>query len=178
MTLRDFDRHFQELLRIPELASIELFDEPFWLAHPRDHELYAKDEITRTDLASIDLLLLADGHCLAQQTMDICQVKEGNLNEDTADLRAASLETLLQLVGAGYGSTLVPALAVRGGWMTDSGIIARQLAFRDAFRRVRIAYRKTFPRQAALEALGDIIRSHLPNTVKVLGDNPPGRKKK
>jgi LysR family hydrogen peroxide-inducible transcriptional activator len=32
----------------PDLTSIPLFDEPFWLAHPRDHPLYDKDEITRT----------------------------------------------------------------------------------------------------------------------------------
>jgi LysR family hydrogen peroxide-inducible transcriptional activator len=85
-----------------------------------------------------------------------------------ADLRAASLETLLYLVGAGYGSTLVPALAVRGSWTTDMGVIARQIECKSARRVVRLVYRKTFPRKAALDAMVEVIQGCLPNTVKVL----------
>jgi LysR family hydrogen peroxide-inducible transcriptional activator len=83
-----------------------------------------------------------------------------------ADLRAASLETLLQLVGAGFGCTLVPALAIRGGWMTDSGIIARPLHLPMASRRISLVYRRSFPRLAALTAFAQVIREHLPNTVR------------
>lgn len=150
----------------PDLEEILLFDEPFWLAHPADHELYTKDDITRRDLKKLDLLLLAEGHCLARQVMDVCRVDEQNLSEDTASLRAASLETLLQLVSAGYGSTLVPALTMQGSWMTGSGIIARKLDLNDAYRTVRLVFRKTFPRKQAIQVLADTIRKHLPNTVK------------
>jgi LysR family hydrogen peroxide-inducible transcriptional activator len=152
----------------PELEVLPLFEEPFWLAHPRDHEIYSKEEITRRDLSHLDLLLLADGHCLTHQVMDVCRLKEGAMDNEMADLRAASLETLLQLVGAGFGCTLVPALAVRGAWTTDSGIIARKLDLKDAFRRVQFVYRKTFPRKQALRALAEVILSQLPNTVRPL----------
>lgn len=152
----------------PELEVMPLFEEPFWLAHPRDHEIYNKDEITRRDLSHLDLLLLADGHCLTEQVMDVCRLRESAADSEMADLRAASLETLLQLVGAGFGCTLVPALAVRGAWTTDSGIIARKLHLKDAYRRVRFVYRKTFPRKQALQALADVIREQLPNTVMPL----------
>ena len=152
----------------PELEVMPLFEEPFWLAHQRDHEIYSKDEITRRDLSKINLLLLADGHCLTGQVMDVCRLKEGAMDDDMADLRAASLETLLQLVSAGFGCTLVPALAVQGSWTTDSGIIARKLHLKDAYRRVQFVYRKTFPRKHALEVLAEVIRSQLPNTVRPL----------
>ncbi len=152
----------------PDLAKVALFEEPFWLAHPVDHELYNKDEITRRDLNKIDLLLLADGHCLTDQAMEVCRMSEANRKGEMADLRAASLETLLQLVGAGFGCTLVPALAVRGSWMTDSGIIARKLDLNDAFRRVQLVYRKSFPRRAAVDALAQVIWENLPNTVSSL----------
>jgi LysR family hydrogen peroxide-inducible transcriptional activator len=152
----------------PELEVMPLFEEPFWLAHPRDHEIYSKDEITRRDLSRINLLLLADGHCLTHQVMDVCRLKESAMDDEMADLRAASLETLLQLVGAGFGCTLVPALAIQGTWTTDSGIIARKLHLKDAFRRVQFVYRKTFPRKQALMALAEVIRSQLPNTVHAL----------
>jgi LysR family hydrogen peroxide-inducible transcriptional activator len=152
-----------------DLDSMPLFDEPFWLAHPRDHVLYAKDEITANDLEEIDLLLLADGHCLAHQVMEVCRLAERPTRGEMADLRAASLETLLQLVGAGFGCTLVPALAIRGAWMTESGIIARPLSnVPDAYRRISLVYRRSFPRQIALQAFADLIRRHLPNTVRRL----------
>ncbi len=157
----------------PDLASLPLFDEPFWLAHPRNHPLYDKDEITAGDLETIDLLLLADGHCLTHQVMEVCRLAERPTHGEMADLRAASLETLLQLVGAGFGCTLVPALAIRGGWMTDSGIIARPLGLPDAYRRLSLVYRRSFPRLAALEAFAQVIRDHLPNTVRPLSGSLP-----
>ncbi|HSQ08268.1 MAG TPA: LysR substrate-binding domain-containing protein [Chromatiaceae bacterium] len=152
----------------PDLTSIPLFDEPFWLAHPRKHPLYDKDEISAKDLEAIDLLLLAEGHCLTHQVMEVCHMAERAQTGELADLRAASLETLLQLVGAGFGCTLVPALAIRGGWMTDSGIIARRLDLPDAGRRISLVFRRSFPRRRALEAFAGVVRDHLPNTVRVL----------
>ena len=152
----------------PELTAIPLFDEPFWLAHPRKHPLYDKDEISAKDLEEIDLLLLAEGHCLTHQVMEVCHMAERAQTGELADLRAASLETLLQLVGAGFGCTLVPALAIRGGWMTDSGIIARRLDLPDAGRRISLVFRRSFPRRRALEAFAGVVRDHLPNTVRVL----------
>jgi LysR family hydrogen peroxide-inducible transcriptional activator len=150
----------------PTLEVIDLFDEPFWLAHPRNHTLYTQDEISRDDLNELELLLLSDGHCLAQQVMDICRLTERPRPQGMGDLRAASLETLLQLVGAGFGCTLVPALATRGYWMTDSGIIARKLDFSDAFRRIALVFRRSFPRRSVLEAFADTAMKHLPNTVQ------------
>lgn len=156
----------------PDLDAVHLFDEPFWLAHPSNHELYNKDDITLDDLDKVELLLLADGHCLTHQVMDVCHMADRQQQGEMADLRASSLETLLQLVGAGFGCTLVPALAVRGAWMTDSGIIARRLELPDAFRRVQLVFRNSYPRRAALDAFADIIRRNLPNTVQVPGREP------
>ncbi len=148
-----------------DLISRPLFDEPFWLAHPRSHPLYYKDEITRNDLKDVDVLLLADGHCLADQTMQIFGLTDRSVQSEMGDLRASSLETLLQLVGAGFGCTLVPALAIRGPWMTDSGVIARKLEIPEAFRCISLIYRKTFPRPQVLDAFAEIVTGNLPNTV-------------
>ncbi|EGV32186.1 transcriptional regulator, LysR family [Thiorhodococcus drewsii AZ1] len=152
-----------------DFDSIPLFDEPFWLAHPAGHPLNDKDEITSQDLEELELLLLADGHCLAHQVMEVCRLAVRPVHGEMADLRASSLETLLQLVGAGFGCTLVPALAIRGGWMTDTGIIARQLHIQDAFRRISLVYRRSFPRRQALEAFASTVCNQLPNTVTRIG---------
>ncbi|MEJ2362874.1 MAG: LysR substrate-binding domain-containing protein, partial [Gammaproteobacteria bacterium] len=91
--------------------------------------------------------------------------------------RAASLETLLQLVGAGYGTTLVPALALRGSWTTGSGVVAQPLSLPHASRRVSLVYRRSFPRLAALEAFAEVIRANLPNTVSLISEGKRHRQK-
>jgi LysR family hydrogen peroxide-inducible transcriptional activator len=152
-----------------EFATRTLFDEPFWLAIPRKHPLYTKDTIERRDLDRLDLLLLAEGHCLAKQAMEVCHLGERARAGEQADLRAASLDTLLQLVGAGMGATLVPALALRSAAMTGSGVVTRPLEVPDAYRRVSLVWRRSFPRVAAVEALAEVILANLPNTVRVAG---------
>ena len=157
-----------------EFESLPLFEEPFWLAHPVNHPLDAHPEITAQDLERIELLLLADGHCLTHQVMEVCHLSERPLRGEMADLRASSLETLLQLVRAGFGCTLIPALAIRGGWMSDSGIVTRPLAaLPDAYRRISLVFRKSFPRRQALDAFAAVVRDHLPNTVKALSPKHP-----
>jgi LysR family hydrogen peroxide-inducible transcriptional activator len=150
-----------------EFLCLPLFEEPFWLAHPANHPLYAKDDIEPEDIPMDELLLLADGHCLAEQVMDVCHLANSNIRDD---LRASSLETLMQLVGAGFGCTLVPALALRSSWATDTGVILRKTNLADAKRRVNLVARKTFPRQEALHGLAKLIVQHLPNTVRPLSD--------
>jgi len=152
----------------PDLTSIPIFDEPFWLALPRKHPLYYEDEITKEDLAELDVLLLSDGHCLARQAMEVFGLSDRPVQGEMGDLRAASLETLLQLVGAGFGCTLVPALAVRGPWMTDSGIMARRLELPGAFRRVSLVFRQSFPRRKVLDVFVNTVLEHLPNTVQAV----------
>jgi len=159
-----------------DLKSLALFEEPFWVAYPRKHPFYTKEEITRKDLESENVLLLAEGHCLAEQTMEVCRMQQRSAQGEFADLRAASLETLLQLVGAGFGCTLVPALAMGGAWTTGSGVVAQPLNLPHASRRVSLVYRASFPRLAALQAFAEVIRDNLPNTVSLLGQ--PGRGKK
>ena len=143
-------------------------DSSFWIAHSSSHPFYLQDSITRADLDNTELLLLSEGHCLAQQVMDLCHIRERDTSGDMADLRASSLETLLQLVAAGFGSTLVPALAIGGSWSSGSGVVARELEFEDAHRRISIVFRKSFPRKQALRAFADIVWLNLPNTVQSL----------
>lgn len=148
--------------------ALPLFEEPFWLAYPSKHRFCKKEEITRHDLETDDaeLLLLSDGHCLAKQAANICRLNDRKEHSEMADLRASSLETLLQLVGAGFGTTIIPALAMRGSWTRGNGIVTQKLKFKNAYRRISLVFRKSYPRKQALKAFTEIIFSNLPNTVK------------
>jgi LysR family hydrogen peroxide-inducible transcriptional activator len=161
-----------------DLDSLPLFDEPFWVAYPSSHRFYTKQSITRRDLDNENLLLLSEGHCLASQAMDVCHMKERQMQGEMSDLRASSLETLIQLVKADFGITLVPALAMRGTWASGSGVVAQPLKIADASRRISLVYRHSYPRRAALQAFADTILNNLPNTVHLVGKRKPAKKNK
>src|ERR687894_2397277 len=137
----------------PDLVSQPLFAEPFLAALPREHPLAACAVVAEEDLAE-DILVLADGHCLRDQALAACG-RSGALG---GTLRAASLSTLLNMVAAGYGTTLIPGLAA--GAAQDAGIVLRPLAAQ-AGQTVRIAWRTRFPRRAAVEATGEVIAKRL-----------------
>jgi LysR family hydrogen peroxide-inducible transcriptional activator len=136
-----------------DLASRVLFVEPFLAALPPDHRLAGHSEVREEDLAD-DILVLSDGHCLRNQTLAAC----GDGGALGGALRAASLPTLLNMVAAGYGTTLVPGLAA--GAAEDAGIALRPLVSR-AGRTIRIVWRQNFPRQKAVDAVGDVIAGRL-----------------
>jgi len=149
----------------PELASLPLFDEPFWIACPKDHSLAGQEEITEADLAEVDLLLLTDGHCLRDQVMKVCARPRPGVGQRFADLRASSLETLLNMVAAGFGCTLVPALAVNSAHLSSGAIVARPVKLATAVRPVALWYRRSFPQPQMLEAVAEVMVESLPPTV-------------
>lgn len=142
------------------LIEIPLFTEPFLLALPPDHVLSRRRRLTTTDIDTRELLLLTDGHCLRDQTLDLCNGKPGLAS---TDLRAASLETLLHLTAAGYGVTLVPLLAWEARGAQDASLIGRSLQ-PSAARDIRLVQRRHYPRAAAIERLGEVIRRCAPQT--------------
>lgn len=151
----------------PELVSIDLYDEPFFVAMPSNHPLVARREIKVDDIDPKTLLLLTDGHCLREQALELCshpQVGGGVM----ADMRATSLETLLHLAAAGQGVTLLPQLAIECGRADTDRLATRPLAGDHAFRRVRLVHRRRSPRTKALIELARIIRMSLPAGVRSL----------
>jgi LysR family hydrogen peroxide-inducible transcriptional activator len=102
-----------------------------------------------------DLLVMADGHCLVNHSLAACGAKAGLQSA----MQAATLETLVNLVAAGYGTTLVPALAADG--MAGRGVELRPLLGGSA-RVIRLASRPGFPRPQALRAVAKVVRKAVP----------------
>lgn len=146
-----------------QLTDIPLYDEPFWIALPHGHPLEAQESIGLPDIQSEELLLLADGHCLRDQIISAC---ERTLNtKPVFNTQNTSMPTILALVGAGAGVTLVPAMSLQGSWVTDAGIAIRREKSGEARRSITLAFRKSFPRRQILEKLADIVCAILPDTV-------------
>jgi LysR family transcriptional regulator, hydrogen peroxide-inducible genes activator len=90
------------------LNAIKLYQEDFYVALPKDHSLTKKASLTINDIKKEDLLLLAEGHCLRDQALEVC-----HLQKNPGFYEAASLETLRYMVANGNGITLFPELACK-----------------------------------------------------------------
>ena len=138
-------------LPLPEggLEMVELFDDPFFFA-TRAGQGKGR-AITPGELKGESLLLLEDGHCLRDQSLEVCRI--AGAGED-ADFRATSLETLRQMVRAGSGQTLMPEVALRDGDGLD------YVPFEgDAMKRtVALAFRPTTSRRDVIERIAGLLK--------------------
>lgn len=131
-----------------------LFDEPFVVAVPEQHELARRRNVKPADLDGETLLLLEDGHCLREQALDICSRIDA---KEKQDFRATSLETLRQMVASGSGITLLPQLASSGAYGNARGVVTVPFAPPAPVRHVGALWRKTSARGPAIEAVCDVI---------------------
>lgn len=93
------------------VVEIPLYHEPFTLLLPADHELVGREDLPLEVLADLPLLLLDEGNCLRDQTIDLCRRVSARVL-GRGDTRAASLATAVRCVAGGLGATLVPESAV------------------------------------------------------------------
>jgi LysR family hydrogen peroxide-inducible transcriptional activator len=148
------------------LETMELFREPFELALPVGHRLAKKKHAQPQDLADENLLLLAEGHCLRDQALDVCGTAR---RESREEVQATSLETLRQMVAAGIGCTLLPRLSTLGGARPDKRLIElRPFTAPEPTRLIGLVWRARGARAEAARRLGDLIRAHLPRGVLAL----------
>ncbi|MDE4990350.1 LysR substrate-binding domain-containing protein, partial [Francisella tularensis subsp. holarctica] len=74
------------------------------------------------------LMLLDEGHCLRDQTLKLCALKDFNNN----DFKGSSLETLRQMVSIDEGITLVPKIACT----KDDNVKYIDIDNRDLYREI------------------------------------------
>lgn len=133
------------------LQCQELFVEPFFLAMPQGHALAQKQSLTLRDLSEERLLLLEDGHCLREQALEVCQLAGASEN---SGFQATSLETLRQMVAAGVGITLLPALSIAPPVPQSQNLRVLPLGEPPPSRRIALAWRRSSPQAAFLRAVG------------------------
>lgn len=133
------------------LESKHLFDDEFFVASPPDHPITKKVSVSEKDLAKEKLLLLDEGHCLRDQSLEVCQ----RIGIEEQDFRATGLETLRQMVKAGTGITLMPKIA-----MHTKEIGIHYTAFRKPApkRKIGLVWRKTTARKPVIAELVKLIQ--------------------
>ncbi|MET1112015.1 MAG: hydrogen peroxide-inducible genes activator [Allosphingosinicella sp.] len=147
------------LLALPygcgEVESAALFDDRLFVAFPPGEAPAGEGAVPAAAIDEDRLLLLEDGHCLKDHALAACNRPE--LRAEAAML-GTSLHTLVQMVANGLGQTLMPEMAIEAGILEGTGVAARRLDARHAFRRIALIWRRGSPREKEFRLLADALK--------------------
>jgi len=135
----------------PSLTEVALFSEKFLLVRPREDE---RTPVPSSEmLREMRLLLLEEGHCFRDQALSFCK-KQSSAPREMLD--ANSLSTLVQMVSAGIGVTLIPEMAVAVETRSAAVSVAR---FRkpQPSRTIGMVWRKTSPLARQLLQISEVV---------------------
>jgi LysR family hydrogen peroxide-inducible transcriptional activator len=135
----------------PSLTEVALFAENFLLVRPDEDE--GTPVPSSKTLREMRLLLLEEGHCFRDQALSFCKM-QSSLPREVLD--ASSLSTLVQMVSAGIGVTLIPEMAVPVETRSASVSVAR---FRNPqpSRTIGMIWRKTSPLARQLVEFSEVV---------------------
>ena len=140
---------------IGDLTVRELFDDIFQFACHRDHPLAGKKTISDSDIVDQPLLLLEEGHCLRGHALDACRLQSSRIR---IQFEATSLHTIVQMVAAGLGVTLLPQLAIDSNITSAHDIQLIPLSDKPS-RRIGLAWRTASPHVPEFELLAAALQS-------------------
>jgi LysR family hydrogen peroxide-inducible transcriptional activator len=152
-----------------------LYDEPFVVALPKHHPWASRTGISSVDLKSETMLLLGNGHCFRDQVLEVCpeMARFSTTGDGIArTFEGSSLETIRHMVASGIGITVLPKASVPDMEARDG--MLRYVPFSEPVpsRRVVIAWRKSFTRHAAIDAVRHAVLSCDLRGVTMLPDAP------
>jgi LysR family hydrogen peroxide-inducible transcriptional activator len=151
-------------LPLPEtgLTMQAVYDEPFMIAVPRAHPWARRKSVPSEDLKKETMLLLGAGHCFRDHVLEVCP--ELSRFSSSAEgiqktFEGSSLDTIRHMVSSGLGVTVLPMTSVPE--RTPRGSLLEYIPFKAPApdRRVVLAWRKSFMRLPAIEALRQAILS-------------------
>lgn len=139
-----------------------LYDEPFVVALPKHHAWADRQSIDTEELKSETMLLLGSGHCFRDQVLEVCpEMSRYSTSGDgiARTFEGSSLETIRHMVASGIGITVLPKASVPDMQAKDGMLRYVPFAQPGPSRRVVIAWRKSFTRRPAIEAVRQAVLS-------------------
>lgn len=136
----------------PSFTEVALFREDFVLVRPAEDAQKPVPNIEM--LREMRLLLLEEGHCFRDQALAFCNINKAMPREL---LEGSSLSTLVQMVGAGIGVTLIPDMAVPVETRSAAVSLARFPAPQPS-RTIGMIWRNTSPLASQLMQISDVVR--------------------
>ena len=142
---------------IGDLVARELFKDEFWFVARQDDELARVKEIAMREIDPARVLLLEEGHCLRDHTIEACGTHR--MSHRQGGLEATSLFTLLQMVDSGLGVTLLPEMVIKAGALVGTRLTARPFSRRTPARTISLVMRKSSALAVDFDLLSNLISS-------------------
>ncbi len=161
------------LLALPvkqsDVEVAPLVEDRFVLALSGDREVSEDVRATPEFVEHERLLLLEEGHCLRDQALSYCELQQvKNLNT----FGASSLATIVELVAAGHGITLLPEISL-GVETRGRDLRLMRFAEPEPLRTLGLVWRATSPRKSDFEELGRLIREAASPLIDAARENVP-----
>ncbi len=141
-----------------DAETIDILNDPFWLAVPTGHRFAGRKRVQVRDLERENVLLLEDGHCLRDQTLEICELASAN---EVDDFRASSLTTLVQMVAGGLGVTLLPEMALAWECSPERNLVSIPFRGKRPSRTIGLAFRPSTLRVSEFQLLANLLRKEM-----------------
>jgi len=138
------------------IEVLALYDEPFVIVLPSDHPFSQRKVIAPDELSSETVLMLGAGHCFRDQVLKACptcQSPDLSNNSSLLTVAGSSLETIRHMVASGLGITVLPCTATSANNQPGTLLVSRNFTPPAPSRHVALAWRSSFPRPKAIEAL-------------------------
>lgn len=144
------------------LEVVNLYEEDFVVAVPAKHAWAKETQVDVEQLKLETMLLLGSGHCFRDQVLEVCP-EMSRFSASTEGIQrsfeGSSLETIRHMVAAGLGITLLPKSAVLESANSDDSLV-KYIDIKEPVpnRQVVLVWRRSFTRQAAIDALLQAVR--------------------
>ncbi|MDR1653268.1 MAG: hydrogen peroxide-inducible genes activator [Prevotellaceae bacterium] len=140
------------------LLEIPLYYEKFVAYVAPSDPLYCETEVPAHHLPLERLWILQDGHCLRNQVFNFCD--DENRNHETV-YEAGSIDTLVQIVDANGGFTIIPELHIH--LLSDKQKEnLRNLTAPEVTREISIIIRTDFVKEGMLNAVAQCVKKQIP----------------
>lgn len=120
-----------------------LFEEDLWLITSALESASTANLPSIRDVDLSRLMLLGEGHCLREHSLSACVTTRKGKSVPPSDIEATSLTTMVQMVEAGLGVSMLPNMAVKAGLLNASDVVARPFASPAPKRAVALVTRPT-----------------------------------
>ncbi len=149
------------LLALPfeteDLCVEVLMDDPYrFVCHP-DHPLAGRKNVRPSDLSGDSLMLLEEGHCLRHHVLDVCRLEKTAIR---SEFEATSLHTLVQMVAAGLGVTLLPEMAIQANITAGVNVKLLPITPKQS-RNIGLVWRPSSPHAGRFTEMAAFLRKWL-----------------
>ena len=152
----------------PGVNTVFLYEEPFQVVVPSEHRWAKRKAVQPDELAGERTILLNVGHCFRDQVLDACP----ELNRaGVPTTRTNSLETVRNMVASGLGISVLPRDALTPKYHSRL-VVPVPFARPVPTRRVALAYRKSFPRPQAIDAIRTAVAGCRPAPARATRGRP------